>query len=220
MKTQYGKTLLALLAVMAGVLQLHAQGTAFTYQGRLDNGGNPANGIYDLTFTVYPAVTGGSANGAVTNTGVAVSGGLFTTTLDFHGIPDGSPAWIELGVRTNGAGMFAPLTPRQALAPTPYAMFANTASNLAGSLAASQLSGLLTPAQLPASMVTNGGSGLVLAGTFSGDGNGLTSLNAAQLTGTILLARLPANVLINGGTGGYATGIYSTALGHYTTASG
>jgi hypothetical protein len=27
---------------------LHAQGTAFTYQGRLNDGANPASGTYDL----------------------------------------------------------------------------------------------------------------------------------------------------------------------------
>ncbi|MCC6823299.1 MAG: hypothetical protein IT579_21425, partial [Verrucomicrobia subdivision 3 bacterium] len=30
-----------------------AQGTAFTYQGRLSDGVNPASGIYDLRFTIY-----------------------------------------------------------------------------------------------------------------------------------------------------------------------
>ena len=28
-------------------------GTAFTYQGQLNSGANPANGIYDLRFTIY-----------------------------------------------------------------------------------------------------------------------------------------------------------------------
>ena len=31
----------------------HAQGTAFTYQGRLHDGATPACGSYDLTFTFY-----------------------------------------------------------------------------------------------------------------------------------------------------------------------
>lgn len=28
-------------------------GTAFTYQGRLISGGNPANGVYDFKFSLY-----------------------------------------------------------------------------------------------------------------------------------------------------------------------
>lgn len=35
----------------------------FTYQGRLDEAGTPANGLYDLRFAVYDAETGGSAVG-------------------------------------------------------------------------------------------------------------------------------------------------------------
>src|SRR5512139_1162631 len=40
---------------------LHAQGTAFTYQGRLAEGGQSANGSYDLRFALYDAATSGSA---------------------------------------------------------------------------------------------------------------------------------------------------------------
>lgn len=32
-----------------------AQTTAFTYQGRLDDGAGPANGSYDLTFALFSA---------------------------------------------------------------------------------------------------------------------------------------------------------------------
>ena len=33
-----------------------AQGTAFTYQGWLNDGTGPANGSYDLTFALHSAV--------------------------------------------------------------------------------------------------------------------------------------------------------------------
>ena len=49
---------LVLLALSMFNLQLstaHAQGTAFTYQGRLNNGANPTTGIYDLRFTTPSA---------------------------------------------------------------------------------------------------------------------------------------------------------------------
>ena len=36
-------------------LGARAQGTAFTYQGRLQDTGEPANGTYDLRFTLFDA---------------------------------------------------------------------------------------------------------------------------------------------------------------------
>ena len=43
-------------------------------------------------------------------------------------------------MRTNGSGSFTTLAPRQPILPTPYAVMANTASNLLGTLPAAQLS--------------------------------------------------------------------------------
>ena len=37
-----------------------AQGTAFTYQGRLNDGANPANGTYDIRAGLYTTNTGGT----------------------------------------------------------------------------------------------------------------------------------------------------------------
>ena len=53
--------------------------------------------------------------------GVVVSNGLFTTTLDFGLAPVGD-CWLEIGVRTNGDGAFATLSPRQHLTPAPRAI--------------------------------------------------------------------------------------------------
>ncbi|MCB9179809.1 MAG: hypothetical protein H6590_10345, partial [Flavobacteriales bacterium] len=74
-----------------------AQTSAFTYQGQLREGGTLANGSFDLQFTLYDAVTGGTAwSPASTATGVAVTDGLFTTSVDFGSDPfDGTPRWIE-----------------------------------------------------------------------------------------------------------------------------
>jgi len=98
-----------------------AQGTAFTYQGRLNDGGNPANGRYDLRFILYTADPGGSQAGPIlTNSSTTVNNGLFTTSLDFgSGIFAGGNYWLEISVRTNGSGSFATLNPRQKLAPAP-----------------------------------------------------------------------------------------------------
>jgi hypothetical protein len=50
MKTCITSLLLAGLFSAAFNAQVFAQGTAFTYQGRLYDGANPADGIYDLRF--------------------------------------------------------------------------------------------------------------------------------------------------------------------------
>src|SRR5438132_6474811 len=100
---------------------LHAAspiGTVFTYQGRLTDNGSPANGNYDLRFSLYDTLSAGGQIGAIlTNAPVPVSNGLFTVTLDFGvGMFSGDARWLEMGVRTNGsAGAYANLSPRQPL---------------------------------------------------------------------------------------------------------
>ena len=107
-----------------------AQGNAFTYQGRLNDGSSPANGSYDLTFALFGTGSGGAVlTIPQTNAATAVSNGLFTVTLDFGaGIFTGPARWLEIGARTNGAAAFVTLTPRQQLTPSPYAIFAGTAA--------------------------------------------------------------------------------------------
>lgn len=146
---------LKLLVVFASVviaLAGHAQGTAFTYQGRLNDGGNPANGSYDFTFTIFGTNHGGAPiTQTITNTSVAVSNGLFKSSLDFGSFLNGNPAWLEIGVRSKGNGSFAILSPRQELTPAPYAIFANTASNVIGTINGNQIaSGSITSSQLAA----------------------------------------------------------------------
>jgi|SRR5665213_1493853 len=129
MKTKFTLTYIALALLALSTLnpQLStcvAQGTAFTYQGRLNVGGSPASGNYDLRFALYDSASGGSQQGGVlTNTATAVSGGLFTVTLDFGAaVFDGSNRWIEIAARPNGVGAFAAMTPRQPVTAVPYAM--------------------------------------------------------------------------------------------------
>ena len=102
-----------------------AQSTAFTYQGRLDAAGVPAEGRYDLRFVLFDAAGGGSVQGAaVTNLATVVSNGLFLATLDFgaNAFTNGAGRWLEIGARTNGGGDFATLSPRQPLTAVPFAV--------------------------------------------------------------------------------------------------
>lgn len=113
-----------LLSALCFPLSAFSQGTAFTYQGRLDAGDTPASGLYDFTFAVHDDPVENVEIGTLfTNSAVLVSNGQFTTTLDFGlGVFTGGERWLEIGVRTNGVGDFAVLAPRQAITATPHAI--------------------------------------------------------------------------------------------------
>lgn len=158
--------------LLAGEIRSSAQGTAFTYQGRLFDTGQPANGNYDMTFALFNASQSGSQVGnTLTNLDTIVTNGLFTVQLNFGPVFNGNALWLQIGVRTNGASSFASLSPLQALTPTPYAI---TASNA------------LTAASV--------------MGSVSGNGVGLTNLNASQITaGTINETFLPPSSVVTNG---------------------
>jgi hypothetical protein len=124
--------LLALSGLNSTPSTAQAQGTAFTYQGQLNTGGAPAAGSYDFIFALFNNSQDGSQLGpSLTNSAVGVTNGLFLTTLDFGGgLFTGSSCWLDIGVRTNGAGAFTELAPRQPVTPAPYSIFAGTASTL------------------------------------------------------------------------------------------
>jgi hypothetical protein len=116
-------------AALATTLPLEAQpvGTAFTYQGRLTDAGNPASGAYDLQFALFDsAVGGGQVGSTLTRDDVVVTSGLFTVSLDFGSAFAGSKRWLQLSVRPGaGTGAFTPLAGRQELTPSPNASFAS-----------------------------------------------------------------------------------------------
>jgi hypothetical protein len=123
---------LAVMTLLGHLVQAASPGTAFTYQGRLFIGDVPANGLYDLQFTNYDAATGGSALGGFNTNALPVTNGLFTVTLDFGAVFDGTPRWLEISERTNNVGAFGTLAPRQLLAAAPYATYAASAGTVPG----------------------------------------------------------------------------------------
>jgi hypothetical protein len=174
------KTLLigiTLCCLLGGAFNIFGQGTAFTYQGRLFDGTNPANGTYDVRASAWTAVSGGSMLSAYyTNPAVVVSNGLFTVLVDFGpGIFIGGTDWLEIDARTNGAVSFTALSPRQQLTPTPYAIFAEgaNATGISGTIPAGDLGGTYGN---PINFNNAGNS-------FTGNGSGLTGVNASLLGG-------------------------------------
>ena len=194
------------------------QGTAFSYQGQLSSGGGPANGLYNFRFSLYTAAltNGLSPIGSVTNQDVGVTNGLFTTTLDFGpGIFTGANYWLQIGVSATTGTTFTVLSPLQPVLPVPYAIFANSASNLLGQLPASQLSGTLPASAFTGYTntvaLTNGAN--LFAGTFSGNGGSLTNVNATNLVGILSDAQLPGNAALLNVNQTFATGFTNTFNG-------
>ena len=227
-------------ALLAGMNYAAAQGTAFTYQGRINDGGNPANGSYDFRFRLAYDALGSSYAGVPFQTnGVPVSNGQFVTAVDFGGIFTGSNYWLEVDVRTNGESGFTSLSPLQAITPTPYAIFANTASNLSGALPASQLTGAVGNGQLANSSVTvNAGAGLtgggpvplggattlnnsgVLSITGNADITASTSGGAVTLSDTATSANAANTLVKRDANGNLSAGtITANLLGNATTAT-
>ena len=181
MKTKFKSLLTALTVALLSTINhqlstCSAQGTAFTYQGRLNFNGNPAAGNFDVRFAVFDANTNGNQLGVtLTNSATAVTNGLFAVTLDFGaGIFTGPSRWLEIAARTNGGGAFTTLTPRQWMTPVPYAIFANTASTVSGTISSAQLGG---------GFVGNAFQFTNSRNVFVGDGSGLSGVNANSLNG-------------------------------------
>src|SRR5690242_11152575 len=118
------KHLVVVIAILLWTSVVSAQTSAFTYQGRLTDGGTAANGNYDLQFALFDSLSGGTQVGSTqTLNTVAVSNGVFTVSLDFgaNAFP-GANRFLEIRARAVGAASFTLLTPRQPITSTPYAV--------------------------------------------------------------------------------------------------
>lgn len=101
-----------------------AQPTAFTYQGQLKYAGSPANGNYNLSFTLWDDPAAGNlVAGPIDLLSVPVANGLFTSELDFGAVFGGAPLWLEISVNAT------PLVPRQSITSAPYCQTAGYAQS-------------------------------------------------------------------------------------------
>ena len=109
-------------------------GFAFTYQGRLIDEGDPANGLYDFQFELFDS-NNSPIGPVVTVLDRTVIGGLFTDQLDFGDVFDGRKLWLQIGVRPSGSSdPYTILSDRQELTAAPYALYAlDVGVNYAGS---------------------------------------------------------------------------------------
>ncbi|MHC4113311.1 MAG: LamG-like jellyroll fold domain-containing protein, partial [Planctomycetota bacterium] len=100
-------------------------GTGYTYQGRLLEGNNPADGSYDFEFKLYSDPGIGLQEGSTIDINdLDVIDGYFTVELDFGSdVFSGDGLWLDISVRPgNSTGGFTNLSPRQAITPVPYAL--------------------------------------------------------------------------------------------------
>jgi hypothetical protein len=186
-----------------------AQNTAFTYQGRLTGSGTPATGSFDLRFALFDAANAGSQVGSsLTNSPVIISNGLFTVTLNFGPSAfDGSPRWLEIGVRTNGGGAFRILPSRQAIASAPYSLFASRAGTMSWSGLTSVPAGFADGVDDMANYTA--GSGITINGSQIAvrfDANG-TSTNVSHADHTHVGAAWLAWANLAGIPAGFADGV-------------
>jgi hypothetical protein len=129
---------LSFVLLLFGIAQAMAQTTAFTYQGKLTDGGSAPNGNYDLMFQLFDtsaAGTGAQLGPTLNLSSVPVSSGIFTVQLDFGACAscfNGANRFLEIAVRPSGGGSFITLSPRQPLGSTPYAVRSVSAATADG----------------------------------------------------------------------------------------
>ncbi len=209
-------------------------GTAFTYQGRLNDGGNPANGTYDLRFVLYNAEIGGSQIGSVVERDdIVVSNGLLMVELDFGvEVFDGQALWLEISLRLGSStGSYTVLSPRQRLSPTPYAIALpglHTEQNSYCNNIVGGHTGNTTTAGAYGCTISGGGYasksnivtdnyGTISGGSFNqaGNDNGLANdAEYASVIGGYANSAVGKSSAVLGGYWNTASGNYSLAAGH------
>ncbi len=221
---------LTALAGSGASASLIGVGTAFTYRGQLSQSGAPYTGPCDFEFNLWDVASAGVQIGATqTSANVPVANGAFAVSLDFGpGAFNGDGRWLETSVRCpSGSGSYTQLSPRQALTPMPYALFAMNvdAANITGLSAGAGLSysggqfsissGSITNAMLAnPSFTISAGSGLTGGGTVNLGGTTTFSIPASGISNAMLAS---PSVTITAGSG--LSGGGSASLGGSTTLS-
>ncbi len=188
-----------------------ASDTDITYPGELKQGGNLANGPFDMTFALWDALNGGSQVGStLVRNGVQVTDGRFTVTLDFG--PESfldTGRWLEIEVEGTT------LAPRQPLTASPFAIRAllidwNNLENVPTEFPPSMHSaGLITSGWLSDARLSNNVGFLAGAQTFSG---AKTFATAATFTNAGAPFVVASNTLVANLNADLLDGLHSSAF--------
>ncbi|MHC4693842.1 MAG: hypothetical protein ACYS67_13955 [Planctomycetota bacterium] len=231
---------LGLTICFAEVSEAVPIGTAWTYQGRLMDDSNPADGLYDFQFKLFDdPCTGTQQEGTIEVNDLEVIDGYFTVDLDFGGsVFDGDARWLEITIRP-GASVdgndFATLSPRQETMPTPYALYAKSAGGdndwtISGNDMYSAVSGNVgigttSPSAKLDVEVAEGGAATIGNSFCSATGYCAIAMgyntNASKGSSTAMGYQTTAsgNYSTAMGSSTIASGDHSTAMGTQTTAS-
>ncbi|HVE57720.1 MAG TPA: hypothetical protein VNB22_12880, partial [Pyrinomonadaceae bacterium] len=159
MKKRFGLIVSWLSLTFLFAVSIPAQTTAFSYQGRLNNGGAAANGNFEFQFKLFDALSSGTQVGTTFSApAVTVINGVFATTLDFGAAPfsGGAARFLEISVRPAGStAAFTVLSPRTQILSAPYAIQAKNAQTADTSLDAQKLGGIDASAYVTTTSVGN-----------------------------------------------------------------
>ncbi|MFH1009299.1 MAG: hypothetical protein V1800_17630, partial [Candidatus Latescibacterota bacterium] len=123
------RMLCVLSLVVVSAIQVSAVPPLINYQGVLtDTGGQPLDGTYSISFSIYGAVSGGSALWMETHSDVNVEEGVFNAQLGgvtYGGVPaevfDRAEVWLGVQV-----GSEPEMVPRMRFTTVPYALMSAT----------------------------------------------------------------------------------------------
>jgi hypothetical protein len=235
-----------LLSILFAATAAAGQSTAFTYQGRLTDGGSAATGNYDFQFALWDSLSGGAQIGStLTLSTVPVSNGIFSVSLDFGaGSFNGANRFLEIGARPISGGAFTLLSPRQPVTAIPYAIRSMNAAAADTATNATQLGGVsagqfvqTNDSRLSDARPPTAGSSNYIENTknqqsgvnfnVSGDGTLGGTLSAAQfnvgnnrvlaVSGGAFLANANSNLFVGVGAGASNTPVSNTGEGNFNS---
>ncbi|MFN2578642.1 MAG: tail fiber domain-containing protein [Pyrinomonadaceae bacterium] len=210
---------------------LYCSSGAFTYQGRLTDGGTPANGTYDLQFQLFPGITNTSNLGTIQLEDVQVTNGVFTVQLNFTSNQLSQGPYLEVGVRPGAqTGAYTILSPRQVITTAPYAMTsayaikAGDSSTLGGISAGDYVTRFNLGTSGSPSFIVNGTSQQTANFNISGNGTvggafTANTVSANSSTNLVVNAQSSSTIgtwfrLQNTSTGGHNWNLISTGSGN------
>ncbi|HEX8248458.1 MAG TPA: hypothetical protein VF599_09825, partial [Pyrinomonadaceae bacterium] len=180
-----------------------------TYQGRLTDGLIPANGTYNMQFSLFDMENGGARIGTTQAALVTATNGIFTVKLDFGAAAFNTTGarYLEIAVKKTSDADYTTLAPRQEITSAPFAQRASVAGQ--ADALSSACAGCVTNEQI------NSVAGSKVNGTVANAINATTANNALNLGGTaanqyVLTTdtRLSNPRTPTGAAGGSLTGTY------------
>ncbi|MDQ3179342.1 MAG: hypothetical protein M3Q33_02360, partial [Acidobacteriota bacterium] len=191
-----------LILIFACAVSISAQTTAFSYQGKLTDAGNPANGSYQLQFKLFD-VSGTQIGATLSDVAVTATNGVFTTQLDFGAAAfPGADRFLEISVRRNAGKSYVVLNPRQKIMSAPYAirsLNAGSAETATTATNATQLGGVTAAnyVQTTSTAFVRNQTGQQPSADFNISGTGMANIFNAGTQFNIAGSRILSNPGIN-----------------------